>query len=191
MRKIHLTEEQVVHIMKRLNEISLNGDEALAQTKNPRDAAQKTIDGAQAQGVDTNKGVTVGFSADALKQNAGISEGFAGYKPGDGSTYNTFDVIQQGVSEEEALDFLHGFDFSECEIEPQKIGHAQFIDSYQGVDMYYDYAGDYYFYVSSEEETPIFEHLTFIGNKKQLQEARIKKLMENTYQISKKDLLKR
>jgi hypothetical protein len=85
-RRIHITESQLKEIFKSikenqdtqevemLDEISLNGDEQLATTKDPKRAAQNTIDNAQTQGVDTNQGVTVSFSADSLKKNAGIQE---------------------------------------------------------------------------------------------------------------------
>lgn len=85
-RKIHITESQLKEIFKRLNEnqdtqevemldeVSLNGDEQLATTKDAKKAAQNTIDNAQSQGVDTNQGVTVSFSADSLRKNAGIQE---------------------------------------------------------------------------------------------------------------------
>ena len=75
MKKIHITESQLKYCMdQRLNEVSLNGDEQLASTKDPKQAAQKTIDAAQNQGVNTQDGVSVSFSADSLKKNAGITE---------------------------------------------------------------------------------------------------------------------
>jgi hypothetical protein len=72
MKRVLFTEEQLAQCM--LSEIQLNGDEQLAQTKDLKTATQNTIDAAQSQGVDTQKGVSVGFSADSLRTNAGISE---------------------------------------------------------------------------------------------------------------------
>lgn len=73
MRKVRFTQKQIEECL--MNEIALNGDEQLAATKDPKQAAQKTIDNAQSQGVNTNDGVSVTFSADSLRKNAGISEG--------------------------------------------------------------------------------------------------------------------
>ena len=72
MKRVYFTKEQLEECM--LQEITLNGDENLAATKDPKAAAQKTIDSAQSQGVDTQKGTSVSFSADSLRTNAGISE---------------------------------------------------------------------------------------------------------------------
>lgn len=73
MKRVLFTKEQLEECM--LSEISLNGDEQLSATKDPKTAAQKTIDGAQEQGVDTNQGVSVSFSADSLRK-VGVSEGY-------------------------------------------------------------------------------------------------------------------
>lgn len=71
-KKIYVTESQLKRFL--MKEMTLSGDDALATTHDPKAAAQKTIDGAQTAGVDTNSGVQVSFSADALRKNAGISE---------------------------------------------------------------------------------------------------------------------
>ena len=72
MKRVLFTEEQLAQCM--LSEIQLSGDEQLAQTKELKSAAQNTIDSAQSEGGDTQRGVSVGFSADSLRTNAGISE---------------------------------------------------------------------------------------------------------------------
>lgn len=72
MKRVLFTEEQLAQCM--LSEIQLSGDEQLSQTKDLKSATQNTIDAAQSQGVDTQKGVSVGFSADSLRTNAGINE---------------------------------------------------------------------------------------------------------------------
>ena len=71
-KKVYFTQKQLEECM--LQEITLSGDEQLAATKDPKSAAQKTIDNAQSQGVDTNNGAAVSFSADSLRRDAGISE---------------------------------------------------------------------------------------------------------------------
>lgn len=76
MKKVHFTQSQIEECMKKLvNEVTLSADEQLASTRDPKQAVQKTIDNAQSQGIDTNNGVSVTMSGDALKK-AGISECF-------------------------------------------------------------------------------------------------------------------
>ena len=48
---------------------------------------------------------------------------------------------------ETALDFLHGFDFSECETKEETIKNYQYIEKCGNVSMYYDFGADYYFFV--------------------------------------------
>lgn len=77
MRKIHITQKQLEECMYSLNEINLNGDAYLkAKNGDVKSAAQASIDDAQSSGVNTaSNDASVSFSADALKNNAGISEG--------------------------------------------------------------------------------------------------------------------
>ena len=72
MKKIYLTQKQLEECL--MTEISLSGDEQLSTTKDPKQAAQKTIDNAQSQGLNTDNGVQVTFSVDSLKKNCGIQE---------------------------------------------------------------------------------------------------------------------
>ena len=71
MRKIHISEEQFNCLRKKLDEINLNGDEALnAANGNASQAARTVIQGAKDDGVSTdNSATSVSFSNDALKQN--------------------------------------------------------------------------------------------------------------------------
>ena len=70
--------------------------------------------------------------------------------------YKTIGPIIQSLEEgydsllDQANDFLVGFDFSDSEVEEQDITYAQYVDTYQGIDMYYDYAGDYYFFAVAD-----------------------------------------
>ena len=59
------------------------------------------------------------------------------------------DKIEDGKQTmmETALDFLHGFDFSECETKEENIEYYQYIEKYGNVSMYYDFGSDYYFFV--------------------------------------------
>jgi hypothetical protein len=70
--KIHLTESQMKYA---LNEISLDGDEALnANNGNMQQATREVMANAKSSGVNTdNGGVNVSYSSDALRKN-GINE---------------------------------------------------------------------------------------------------------------------
>ena len=71
------------------------------------------------------------------------------------TTYNTFDVILEGYqveSHEDAVDWARGFVFGECESSEQNIGYSQYIDTVNGIDVYYDYGADYYFFTDETEE---------------------------------------
>jgi hypothetical protein len=46
-----------------------------------------------------------------------------------------------------AIDYLRGMAWCEVETTEQpKPLHSDYVESYQGVDLYYDYAADYYFF---------------------------------------------
>lgn len=70
--------------------------------------------------------------------------------------YNVLSVCLSEVSEEYALEYLNGFDFSESELSDQEIGHARYVATSDDgcTEMYYDYAADYYFFtdVTGESE---------------------------------------
>ena len=74
MRRIYINEKQLKKCIQTLQEIDLNGDSALATTKDANRAAQQTIKNAKDSGVNTEtEPANVAFSADALKK-AGIQE---------------------------------------------------------------------------------------------------------------------
>jgi hypothetical protein len=60
-----------------------------------------------------------------------------------------YDTILQGVDQAEALDFARGMVWSEVETTEQDIKYADFIDTVDGVEVYYDYGADYYFFVDN------------------------------------------
>ena len=67
--------------------------------------------------------------------------------------YNTFDVILQNEeTEADALDFARGFAWSECEATEQNIGYANYIDTIDGIGVYYDYGADYYFFTDETND---------------------------------------
>lgn len=62
---------------------------------------------------------------------------------------NLFDFILQGdeATEENAIFCAQdGSIFMECETSSQNIGYADYIDTVNGVGIYYDYGADYYFF---------------------------------------------
>ena len=77
MRKIHITEAQLDALKQKLNEINLNGDEALNTSNgNATTAIRNTIDNAKKDGVSVDNSATqVSFTHDAMKQN-GVCESY-------------------------------------------------------------------------------------------------------------------
>ena len=63
--------------------------------------------------------------------------------------YNCYDVILEGYhaqTEQDAVDWAAGFVFSECEKSNQRIDSGEYVDTVNGIDVYYDYSADYYFF---------------------------------------------
>ncbi len=68
--------------------------------------------------------------------------------------YKTYDAILNGYeaeSDEDAIDYARGMVWSEVETTEQSIGYARYIDSVDGVSIYYDYGADYYFFCDDED----------------------------------------
>ncbi|MFT6841802.1 MAG: hypothetical protein ACI8Q1_000239 [Parvicella sp.] len=63
-----------------------------------------------------------------------------------------FDSICQGsdATEEIAREFASGFDFSESETSELNSPFKSYIDTVNGIEIYYDYAADYYFFSPKE-----------------------------------------
>ena len=60
-----------------------------------------------------------------------------------------YDAILEGATAGEAMDYARGMVWCEVEAAEQTIRHAEFIDHVDGVDVYYDYGADYYFFVDN------------------------------------------
>ena len=68
------------------------------------------------------------------------------------ATYLTFEaILQNGETEQEALDYAAGMAWCEVECSEQTIGHARYIDTVEGVGVYYDYGADYYFFTEEQD----------------------------------------
>lgn len=69
------------------------------------------------------------------------------------ATYNTYDVILNGhESEQDALDYAAGMVWCECETRQQSIAYGRYVGEVDGVEIYYDYGADYYFFCPSDTE---------------------------------------
>lgn len=66
-----------------------------------------------------------------------------------------FDHIVQGsdATEENAIATAQGFDFSEIDTaeNPAPSRNYNYIDTINGIEIYYDFCGDYYFFAPAEE----------------------------------------
>ena len=63
-----------------------------------------------------------------------------------------YDAILQGdeATEANALDYARCLVWDEIEASEQDIKHAEFVDTVDGITVYYDYGADYYFFSDSE-----------------------------------------
>lgn len=66
----------------------------------------------------------------------------------------TYSTILQGseATEENARNFAQHFDFSEDETEEAATMHKTYIDTVNGVEIYYQYGADYYFFAPENED---------------------------------------
>jgi hypothetical protein len=62
-----------------------------------------------------------------------------------------YDAILEGdeATEANALDYARGMVWDEVEVSEQEIKYSQFIDTVNGIDVYYDYGADYYFFAEA------------------------------------------
>jgi len=68
--------------------------------------------------------------------------------------YKLYDPIIQGYEGEEfALDYARGLDWGseEYQMVDSLPSYKQYVDTINGIDVYYDYGADYYFFVDSDE----------------------------------------
>ena len=63
-----------------------------------------------------------------------------------------YDAILQGdeATEANALDYARGMVWDEVETSEQEIKYFELVGTADGIDVYYDYGADYYFFADSE-----------------------------------------
>jgi len=64
-----------------------------------------------------------------------------------------YDIILQGseATEQNAIDLCNGLDWSEVEVyEDRMYEYSSYFDTVNGIDIYYDYGADYYYFVDPE-----------------------------------------
>lgn len=57
-------------------------------------------------------------------------------------------AIGAGNPDRGAVEYARGMVWSECEFSYNEIAHANLIELWDDVGIYYDYAGDYYFFTN-------------------------------------------
>jgi hypothetical protein len=60
-------------------------------------------------------------------------------------TYNA--ILQSGETEDEAIEYARGMVWSECDLTENNVTYSQYIDTVYDVEVYYNYAADYYFFI--------------------------------------------
>ena len=66
--------------------------------------------------------------------------------------YSAYDeILQNGESEQDALEYARGMVWSECESTDQSIRYARYVDTVDGIEVYYDYGADYYFFCPCDQ----------------------------------------
>jgi len=70
------------------------------------------------------------------------------------TTYNAYDVILEGYQapdgDSSAIDYARGMDWNEIETSEQSIAYGRYVDTVNGIDVYYDYGADYYFFTDTD-----------------------------------------
>ena len=67
--------------------------------------------------------------------------------------YNTHNEILEGYKVEsidDVIEFVNGYVFSEDQTTQQEIKNAEYKATESGVDIYYDFGADYYFFVNAD-----------------------------------------
>ena len=64
-----------------------------------------------------------------------------------------FEAILDGCNytEADAIDYARGMVWSECEATEQNIKYKDHIETVDGVGVYYDFSGDYYFFTDESD----------------------------------------
>jgi hypothetical protein len=70
------------------------------------------------------------------------------------NTYKVYNGILSGdyATEYDALEYARGVVWNEIETRQQSIVYANYIDTIDGVGVYYDFGADYYFFTDETEE---------------------------------------
>ena len=65
-----------------------------------------------------------------------------------------YDAILQGddATEAGALEYALSMVWNEVEVSEQEIKYSKFVDTVNGIDIYYDYGADYYFFADANKE---------------------------------------
>ena len=64
-----------------------------------------------------------------------------------------YDAILDGYNTQQgAIDYARGMVWSECEAAEQYIKYKDYIDTINGVGVYYDFGADYYFFTDETED---------------------------------------
>jgi hypothetical protein len=66
--------------------------------------------------------------------------------------YNTFDAILEGYDNtpDTARDYARGMVWCEAETRESSIKYGRYVDTVDGIEIYYDYGADYYFFCPEE-----------------------------------------
>jgi len=65
----------------------------------------------------------------------------------------TFDaILQNDPTLEDAIDYARGMVWCECSLKEQNIGYKRYEDTIDGIEVWYDYAGDYFFFSPEDPE---------------------------------------
>lgn len=63
-----------------------------------------------------------------------------------------YDTILENSTEQEALDYAQGMVWGEVESSECNIKYKNYIDTIDGVGVYYDFGADYYFFTDESED---------------------------------------
>ena len=68
--------------------------------------------------------------------------------------YKTYNAILDGYNntESDAIEYACGMVWSELDVQDSPIAYANYIDTIDGVGVYYDYGADYYFFTDETED---------------------------------------
>ncbi len=66
--------------------------------------------------------------------------------------FNSYDFILSESTKEETINAARSMVWDEIELSQCEIGYHQYIDTIDGVEIYYDYGADYYFFCPANEE---------------------------------------